>query len=38
MPLLANLTFRKGRFFVSEGPPTLTALKSLLEEISKMIP
>ena len=38
MPLLANLTFRKGRFFVSEGSPTLPALKSLLEEISKMIP
>ena len=38
MPLLANLTFRKGRFLVSEGSPTLTSLKSLLEEISKMIP
>ena len=38
MPLLANLTFRKGWFLVSVGSPTLTALKSLLEEISKMIP
>ena len=38
MPLLAKLTFRKGRFLVSEGSPTLTALKSLLEEISRMIP
>ena len=29
MPLLANLTFRKGRLLVSEGSPTLTALKSV---------
>ena len=33
MPLLANLTFRKGRFLVSVGSPALKALKSLLEEI-----
>ena len=38
MPLLANLTFRNGRFLVSVGSPTLTALKSLFEEISKIIP
>ena len=36
MPLLANLTFRNGRFLFSVGSPTLTALKTLLEEISKM--
>ena len=38
MPLLANLTFRNWRFLVSVGSPTLTALKSLFEEISKIIP
>ena len=38
MPLLANLTFRNGRFLVSVGSPALTALKSLFEEISKIIP
>ena len=38
MPLLANVTFRKGRFLVSVGPSTMTALKCLLEEISKIIP
>ena len=38
MPLLANLTFRNGRFLVSDGSLTLTALKSLFEEISKIIP
>ena len=38
MPLLANLTFRNGRFLVSVGSPTLTVLKSLFEEISKIIP
>ena len=37
MSLLAKLTFRKGRFLVSVGTPTLTALNSLMEEISKMI-
>ena len=38
MPLLANLTFKNGRCLVSVGSPTLTALKSLFEEISKIIP
>ena len=38
MPLFANLTFRKVRFLVSLGSPTLTALNSLLEEIFLMIP
>ena len=38
MPLLANLTFRNGLFLVSVGSPTLTALKTLLEEIFKKIP
>ena len=38
MPLLANLTFRNGRFLVSVGSPTLIALKSLFEDISKIIP
>ena len=38
MPLLANLTFRNGRFLVSVGSSTLTALKSLFGEISKIIP
>ena len=38
MPLLANLTFRNGLFLVSVVSPTLTALKSLFEEISKIIP
>ena len=38
MPLLANLTFRNGRFLVSVGSPTVTALKSLFEEIFKIIP
>ena len=38
MPLLANLTFRNGRFLVSVGSSTLTALNSLFEEISKIIP
>ena len=34
---ISDLTFRKGRFLVSEGSRTLKALKSLLEEISKWI-
>ena len=38
IPLLAFLTFRNARFLVSVGSPTLTALKSLFEEISKIIP
>ena len=38
MPLLANLKFRNGRFLVSAGSTTLTALNSLFEEISKIIP
>ena len=38
MPLLANLTFRNGRFLVSVGSPTLTALNRLFEEIFKIIP
>ena len=38
MSLLANLSFRKGRFLVSVGLSTLTALNSLLEEISIIIP
>ena len=38
MPLLANFIFRNGRFFVSIESQTLTALKSLFEEISKIIP
>ena len=37
MPLLANLTFRNRRFLVSAGSPTLIALNSLFEEISKAI-
>ena len=38
MLLLTNLTFRNWWFLVSVGSPTLTALKSLFEEISKIIP
>ena len=38
MPLEAKLTFRNGQFLVSVGSPTLTTLKSLFEEIAKMIP
>ena len=38
MPLLASLIFRNGRFFASVGSSTLTALKSLFEEISKILP
>ena len=38
MPLLANFIFRNGRFFVSIESQTLTALNSLFEEMSKIIP
>ena len=38
MPLLANLIFRNGRFFVSIESQTLTALNNLLEEMSNIIP
>ena len=38
MPLLANFIFRNGRFFVSIESSTLTALNSLLEEMSKIKP
>ena len=38
MPLLAHFIFRNGRFFVSIESQTLTALKSLFEEMSKLIP
>ena len=38
MLLLANLAFRNRRFLVSVGSPTLTALNSLFEEISIIIP
>ena len=38
MPLLANIIFRNGRFFVSIESQTLTALNSLFEEMSKIIP
>ena len=38
MPLLANFIFRNRRFFVSIDSQTLTALNSLLEEMSKIIP
>ena len=38
MPLLANFIFRNGRFFVSTESQTLTALNSLFEEMSKIIP
>ena len=38
MPLLANFIFRNGRFFVSIESQTMTALKSLFEEMSKIIP
>ena len=38
IPLLANFIFRNDRFFVSIESQTLTALKSLFEEMSKIIP
>ena len=38
MPLLANFIFRNGRFFVSIESQTLTALNSLFEEMSNIIP
>ena len=38
MPLLANLTFRNGWFLFSVASPTLAALNSLFEEISKIRP
>ena len=38
MALLANFTFKNGRFLVSAGSSTLTALTSLFEEIAKIIP
>ena len=38
MPLLVNFIFRNGRFFVSIESSTLTALNSLFEEMSKIIP
>ena len=38
MPLLANFVFRNGRFFVSIESQTMTALNSLFEEMSKIIP
>ena len=38
MPLLAHFIFRNGRFFVSIESQTLTALNSLFEEMSKIVP
>ena len=38
MPLLPILTFRHERFLDSVGLPNLTAVNSLLEGLSKMIP